>query len=480
MSIKELAENSIMNYGPYNTGDQKDLWLGRQIERLNQRNMNFLSIVPEDLLIKILGFLREIDRPNAFAVCKEWRYLMIENFSSLSDDFKKQFRYLNPSDQKILLANLRKKQTPVLPKLTNTISVTTNQQKENLKKIENSERALSKSHQNQAKFLNNLSEGKFQTKNFSLENFSTIPSICTKQNLFIQGISRGIEIVHLDSGKNLELFEHNATVTSLVLFEEFKSFVSGAKDGNIVIWPMKLNKIKNLNITAPILHLLRHDKNLIVITKTNLKILNMKNKKFEKTLESPTPLTSKALVHKDLLITNSENHQIYIWGIQKGILIDKIEYSGIVTNMVAFENFLIIGTNLGRIHIWDLEKMVLKHTFDEHNEEITALKIIKGQLYSGSKDQTIKMWNLDQMRCIKSLQAHDASISALAQFHDRLISGDASGKVIIWDQENEAFRHEIKGQRGAISSLDSTDDGKIISVDTRKGLSVHNFNLKKG
>lgn len=97
---------------------------------------------------------------------------------------------------------------------------------------------------------------------------------------------------------------------------------------------------------------------------------------------------------------------------------------------------LVIGTNSGRIHIWDSDEPRKFRTIKAHAARINDIVSFPDEkrFATASRDQQIKIWDLESADQITSLRGHQTQIFSLALTPDgsQLISAGLSGDIRIW------------------------------------------------
>ncbi|NES64495.1 MAG: WD40 repeat domain-containing protein [Okeania sp. SIO2D1] len=152
------------------------------------------------------------------------------------------------------------------------------------------------------------------------------------------------------------------------------------------------------------------------------------------------------------LFTVGNDRLIKIWNLDTQYTMnngDEISsYNNFLTiNSVIFRantNELILGTNNGKIKVWNTQKQpeIAEEFIGEHNSQpVNALAISEeGKLLvSGSNDDQIKLWDLCTKRSFKTLSKHTEWVRSVDISSDKIyiVSGSLDQKIIIWKREKE-------------------------------------------
>lgn len=158
------------------------------------------------------------------------------------------------------------------------------------------------------------------------------------------------------------------------------------------------------------------------------------------------------------------------------------------------EHALCVGTNDGRIEVWQEQNGSRTTVLDGHKDEVTCLVVVGsgadgrgGRLVSGSKDHTVRVWDVVRGTCKMVLNDHSSWVTCLAVVdggaggsRGRLVSGSLDMTLRVWDIERRECEEELLGHTGMVTCLAVVDDGAggrglLISGSSDKTLRVRDL-----
>jgi WD40 repeat protein len=94
----------------------------------------------------------------------------------------------------------------------------------------------------------------------------------------------------------------------------------------------------------------------------------------------------------------------------------------------------------------------LKHRFQAHSEEITALAVGRSHMYTASEDGTIREWNLNWSN-IHVYRGHLDGIRSLDCFNDFLVSGSYDNTIILWSTDRKKLMACYNEHQGDVNAV---------------------------
>lgn len=184
-----------------------------------------------------------------------------------------------------------------------------------------------------------------------------------------------------DSTKADKLRSHRLPLTCVCIDSSNEHAFTGSKDGSIIKWCIRTNKI-----------------------------LNKINPIRKKLAESDEELGNKFHTnHINCLAISSD------------------------------DKFLASGGGDPKIRLWSPKDMSWLHTFSMHRKDVTSLAFRRGyhDLYSGSDDRSVMIWTLeddDNRAFVEALYGHESSITSMDTLHKErvLTSGGRDQSIRIW------------------------------------------------
>ncbi len=170
--------------------------------------------------------------------------------------------------------------------------------------------------------------------------------------------------------------------------------------------------------------------------------------------------------HGTTLISLDRRGQIIYWNADTG---KELSETGKIMqfNAVALSkdnNHFAIGTQDGKIHLWDAttgkrKKALIGHAslFKKQDKEVIALAFSPDGkiLASGSEDKTVQLWNTQDFNKITTLRGHKGWITSIAFSQDgkTLATGDASKVIKLWDIKTKKVKGTLSGHKNTINAL---------------------------
>ncbi|KAI8810185.1 WD40-repeat-containing domain protein [Cladochytrium replicatum] len=121
---------------------------------------------------------------------------------------------------------------------------------------------------------------------------------------------------------------------------------------------------------------------------------------------------------------------------------------------LQFDNDKIVsGSRDETIRIWDTNTGALRRILAGHTSSVLCLQYSDNTLISGSSDATLIQWDLATSRVVRTLHGHTDNVLSVG-FDDRhIVSCSKDRTVRIWKRRNGESVGTLKGHRGAVNSL---------------------------
>lgn len=222
---------------------------------------------------------------------------------------------------------------------------------------------------------------------------------------------------------------HEGQVSAMAVHGADGQFVTGGKDGRILLWKPAM---KFQTLTDDIAH-------------TGF-------------------VTGLAFTEDDTLISAGHDKKIKLWKKQKRpenfITVSTLYDPAGRIEGIAFskdDKTLISCSNDMSLNIWDLKKGVCLKKVTSYCRWVSSLLFYhKGRyLAGGCADGTVKVWNFPKGELCRIFGGADSRINpaAVNDAEDRLAAGCENGKIFIWDMESGRIAEELNGHDGAVRSL---------------------------
>ncbi len=187
----------------------------------------------------------------------------------------------------------------------------------------------------------------------------------------------------------------------------------------------------------------------------------------------------------DILISGSADGCICLWNLDKLQIIKQINDLQFSANNEILDCFdhedslLVTGVTRGDednskyiVSIWDLNTNKVLHELDLHSEKITRIKIFGKYIISASCDDTLQVWDRSGNHVI-SLNEHTAPVIHLKIIESmgKVISGSNDGTLRIWNIEDGSSTLLDAHHRSRISSFDIQND-KLVSIGDDQRINI--------
>ncbi|KAG6865145.1 hypothetical protein C0991_004827 [Blastosporella zonata] len=132
-------------------------------------------------------------------------------------------------------------------------------------------------------------------------------------------------------------------------------------------------------------------------------------------------------------VTGSRDGVIRTWDIQRGIAVHVLSgHSDSIRSLDVNGRRAVSGSYDTTCRIWDLDTGQCLHVLQGHFQRIYAVAFDGVLVVTGSLDTTVRVWNAETGHCIALLQQHIALVChiQLSRKQQLLITGDSDGRVI--------------------------------------------------
>eukprot|EP01113_Clastostelium_recurvatum_P042568 TRINITY_DN6904_c0_g1_i2.p1 TRINITY_DN6904_c0_g1~~TRINITY_DN6904_c0_g1_i2.p1 ORF type:complete len:113 (-),score=15.94 TRINITY_DN6904_c0_g1_i2:78-416(-) len=103
-------------------------------------------------------------------------------------------------------------------------------------------------------------------------------------------------------------------------------------------------------------------------------------------------------------------------------------------------------------------------TLSGHSDQVRALVVADGKLFSGSYDCSVKVWDLNTHECLHTIRLYNEvfGIGAAAGY---LFTGDENGAIKIWDLVSYTCLHTLSEHNGSVYAF-ATAGSKLLSASS--------------
>ncbi len=262
--------------------------------------------------------------------------------------------------------------------------------------------------------------------------------------------------------------------------------VSISSDGKVAAWAGNSNdiKIKNSFILSDHIGWINSVKlnksGTLVISGSedhNIKLWEVSRGILLRTFSEHITATKDVIFSPDeMSVISAEGNYVVYWKNAVSGFIAKLPLYGHTNRVtaVAMTNNMknIISGSLDKtIKFWDAETGNLLHSIDAHEEPVRDIEVnpILNQFASCGDDSLIKIWDLNSYELIKTLKKDMGKIKSISYHYSGkyLAEGGDNNKIFIWDLENETVAISLEEHEATIRSLEFSSAGNdLISGDS--------------
>lgn len=418
----------------------------KTIEPLLQRD--FISLLPKELALTVLGYLKPKDLLVATRTCRYWRFLADDNLL-----WKEQCR-------RIGITSL-KKNARYIPRFANPWKAAYMKQYliENnwLHKSVNNPMIL-RGHDDHVItclqfYGNRILSGSDDT---TLKIWSAISGKCLRTlvghaggvwssqmvgDLVVSGSTdRTLRVWDASTGRCLNiLIGHTSTVRCLHLYKD--TVVSGSRDATLRVWSVKEGKCVRV--------LIGH-------------------------------LAAVRCVQYDgkVVVSGAYDFYVKVWNPNTGECIHTLAGHTNRVYSLQFDGVHVVSGSLDTsIKVWDVETGQLKHTLVGHQSLTSGMELQSNILVSGNADSTVKVWDITTGHCLHTLSGpnkHQSAVTCLQSNNRFVITSSDDGTVKLWDlRTGEFIRNLVElnsgGSGGVVWRIRASGTKLICAVGSRNG-----------
>jgi cell division cycle 20-like protein 1 (cofactor of APC complex) len=152
---------------------------------------------------------------------------------------------------------------------------------------------------------------------------------------------------------------------------------------------------------------------------------------------------------------------IYLWDGNNSNVNQLYTYSDEFITSVRWlcDNKLLIGTNLGKTHSWDIEKSKIISTYSDHTERISVIAKWNNDeniFTTGSQDKNILSYDFRQISTTFEYNKHTQEVCGLKWSYDNklLASGGNDNKLLIWNINKASPEGKFSSHKSAVKAID--------------------------
>jgi WD40 repeat protein len=421
----------------------------------------YFSLLPDELLIKVLSYLDEKELCTVMLVSHQWKRLAMDNslwkrlyYKRWKDKGKSKFR---TSTQIITLEMLRREQHT-----------------EGASSSSSSSPSLSSSLSRSDGITSRMKTGKEITRSSPSRSRSLSSS---SNNVGVNLGSPHLEKQEIAQDSNINNYNYKKSNTSKKKKKRNKNNSNSKKD-----WKMSYVKRCNTEAnwregrfkcktfaghTSTRVRCLQFDEEKLVMgsfDQKSIRVLDFQTRKNLQELVGHTGGVMSLKFHSNLLLSASRDRTVKIWDILTGTCVNTFtEHSASVWCLDWDEGPIAVSGSEDRmVKLWDLRSGRCVHTCSGHGKGIGSITFDDFHIASGSRDKTIRIWDQRTRRPLHILKGHSNSVRCLKFDAHRLVSGSWDNTIKIWDIKEGIRIANLTGHQDRVLTL-QFDDDKIVS-----------------
>ncbi|GAA6011667.1 hypothetical protein JCM11491_004726 [Sporobolomyces phaffii] len=132
--------------------------------------------------------------------------------------------------------------------------------------------------------------------------------------------------------------------------------------------------------------------------------------------------------------------------------------------VAAVGRTVVSGSYDHNVRVWDLLTGECRHVLEGHSQKVYSVVLDhhRGRCASGSMDGTVKVWSTETGEQLHSLDGHSSLVGLLGLSRRCLVSAAADWTLRIWNPETGECRHALNAHQGAITCFQH-DEYKVVS-----------------
>ncbi|SCV69042.1 BQ2448_2062 [Microbotryum intermedium] len=135
-----------------------------------------------------------------------------------------------------------------------------------------------------------------------------------------------------------------------------------------------------------------------------------------------------------------------------------------VRALAAHGRIVVSGSYDCHVRVWDVMTGQSLHRLTGHTQKVYSVVYDhrRDHCASGSMDGTVRLWSTKTGQCLATLNGHSSLVGLLGLSHRNLVSAAADSTLRIWDPVTGECRHTLAAHSGAITCFQH-DEYKVVS-----------------
>lgn len=418
----------------------------KAIEPLFQRD--FISLLPKELALTVLGYLQPKDLLRAAQTCRSWRFLADDNLL-----WKEQCR-------RVGIVELRKR-----PRSMPTCASPWKTAYMRQHIIEN----------------NWLLRPVGQPKVLKGHDDHVITCLQFYGNRILSGSDdTTLKVWSAVTGKCLRtLVGHSGGVWSSQMVGRL--VISGSTDRTLRVWDAKTGECLKIlaghTSTVRCMHL--HEDRVVSGSRdATLRVWSVPEGRCLRVLVGHLAAVRCVQYDGRLVVSGAYDYFVKVWNPDTGECLHTLAGHTNRVYSLQFDGVHVVSGSLDTsIRVWEVESGALKHTLMGHQSLTSGMELRSNILVSGNADSTVKVWDIITGHCLHTLSGpnkHQSAVTCLQSSKRFVITSSDDGTVKLWDLRTGEFIRNLValgsgGSGGVVWRIRASSTKLVCAVGSRNG-----------
>ncbi|XP_035459427.1 F-box/WD repeat-containing protein 7 isoform X3 [Spodoptera frugiperda] len=418
----------------------------KSIEPLFQRD--FISLLPKELALTVLGYLQPKDLLRAAQTCRYWRFLADDNLL-----WKEQCRRIGITTLKKVPRSLPRCASPWKAAYMRQYLIESNWLHKPV-----ASPIIMRGHDDHVItclqfYGNRILSGSDDT---TLKVWSAVTGKCLRT-----------------------LVGHSGGVWSSQMVNDL--VISGSTDRTLRIWNAKtghcLKVLAGHTSTVRCMHL--HQNRVVSGSRdATLRLWSVPEGRCLRVLIGHLAAVRCVQYDGKLIVSGAYDYFVKVWNPDTGDCLHTLAGHTNRVYSLQFDGVHVVSGSLDTsIRVWDVESGQLKHTLTGHQSLTSGMELHSNILVSGNADSTVKVWDITTGHCLHTLSGpnkHQSAVTCLQSSNRFVITSSDDGTVKLWDvHTGEFIRNLVElgsgGSGGVVWRIRASATKLICAVGSRNG-----------
>lgn len=180
-----------------------------------------------------------------------------------------------------------------------------------------------------------------------------------------------------------------------------------------------------------------------------------------------------------VVVSGAYDYFVKVWDPESGLCVHTLAGHTNRVYSLQFDGRLVVSGSLDTsIRVWDVRTGLQKHALLGHQSLTSGMELRGRTLVSGNADSTVKIWDVTTGQCLHTLTGPDKHISAVTcvQTTNRfVITSSDDGTVKLWDLHTGEFIRNLvvlnsMGSGGVVWRIRASATKLVCAVGSRNGI----------